>query len=229
MLILFDIDGTILLSGGAGVKAFLGSCKELLGLEVTDERRRFWGGLDPLIFRDLCAGAGIHEWEPHHEGFRGRYAQQLREHLSPPGVVRLLPGVRALVDAVDRHPATTLGLLTGNYPETGRFKIELAGLDPDRFEVAAGGIDGGSRRDLPRVAMQRFAERVGRPADPSKVVIIGDTPNDVDCAKANGCRVLAVATGMYSIDELRDCGADLAVQDLADTDALLRWLLAEGD
>jgi phosphoglycolate phosphatase len=228
MLILFDIDGTLLLSRGAGVKAFLESCRELLGLEMKDERRRFSGGLDPLIFRDLCQAQGVHDWERHHDAFRTRYGEAIRRHLAPEGVVERLAGSLELVREVDAHPAATLGLLTGNYPETGRFKIERAGFDPDRFEIAAWGIDGGSRRDLPKVAMTRFHDRRGHPVAPSDVVIIGDTPNDVDCAKANGCRVLAVATGMYSTEELAECGADLVVADLSATTRLKSWLFGAG-
>ena len=225
MLVLFDIDGTMLLSGGAGVKAFLSSCSEVFKMEAADDRKRFSGGMDPLIFRDLCALNGIDDWKSHHDGFRVRYGELLRRHLAPPGVVRRLPGVSELIDGVDADPRATLGLVTGNYPETGRFKIELSGIDPDRFEVAAWGTDGEHRRDLPRVAMERFAAHKGARIDASEVVVIGDTPHDVDCAKHNGCRALGVATGLFSVDELRACGADLAVENLADTKALLDWIL----
>lgn len=225
MLILFDIDGTLLLSGGAGVQAFLAGLKEMFGVELKDERRRFSGGLDPLIFRELCRLGGIEPDAEKHDRFRERYAELLYRHLSPEGVVRRLPGAKELVTAVDEHERATLGLLTGNYPETGRFKIERAGFDPARFEVAAWGIDGEHRRDLPRVAMTRFHDRKARAIDPADVVIIGDTPNDVDCAKHNGCRVIGVATGLYSVAELEACGADLAVENLADTSRLLDWML----
>ncbi len=224
MLVLFDIDGTILVSGGVGVKAFLSSCTEVFQMEAADDRKRFSGGMDPLIFRDLCALHGIEDWRRHHDGFRERYTQRLREHLAPPGIVKILPGVRELVDAIDSDPRSSLGLVTGNYPETGRFKLEQTGIDPDRFEVAAWGVDGDHRRDLPRVAMERFAARRGSPIDPSKVVVIGDTPHDVDCAKHNGCRALGVGTGLFTPAELRECGADLAVENLADTKAILDWL-----
>lgn len=224
MLVLFDIDGTILLSGGAGVRAFLRSCDELFAMETADDRKRFSGGLDPLIFRDLCAMHGVSDWERHHESFRQRYRAALEENLSLPGVVTPLPGARELVRAVDAHEAATLGLVTGNYPETGAFKLKTVGLDPARFEVAAWGVDGGHRRDLPRVAMERYRDKIGETIDPREVVVIGDTPHDVDCAKHNGCRVIGVATGLFSVDELRDCGADLAVSDLADTATLLSWI-----
>lgn len=226
MLVLFDIDGTILLSGGAGVRAFLRSCDELFAMETADDRRRFSGGLDPLIFRDLCAMHGVADWERHHDSFRERYRVALEKTLSEPGVVTPLRGARELVRAVDAHEGATLGLVTGNYPETGAFKLRTVGLDPTRFEVAAWGVDGNHRRDLPRVAMERYREKTTRTIDPRDVVVIGDTPHDVDCAKHNGCRVIAVATGMFSVDELRECGADLAVADLSDTPSLVKWIEA---
>jgi phosphoglycolate phosphatase len=224
MLVLFDIDGTILLSGGAGVRAFLRSCDEIFAMETADDRKRFSGGMDPLIFRDLCAMHGVADWERHHDAFRARYGVALERNLSEPGVVKALPGARELVRAVDEHPNVTLGLLTGNYPETGAFKLRTVGLDPSRFEVTAWGVDGNHRRDLPRVAMDRYRAKYGAPIDPRDVVVIGDTPHDVDCAKHNGCRVIGVATGLFSVDELRECGADLAVGSLAETEELLRWI-----
>lgn len=227
MLVLFDIDGTILLSGGAGVRAFLRSCDDIFQMETADDRKRFSGGLDPLIFRDLCAMHGVEDWERHHDTFRERYRVALEQTLSEPGVVTPLPGARELVHAVDAHDRATLGLVTGNYPETGAFKLRTVGLEPTRFEVAAWGSDGNHRRDLPRVAMERYRAKMGREIDPAEVVVIGDTPHDVDCAKHNGCRVIGVATGLFSVDELHACGADLAVPNLADTATLLAWMCRE--
>lgn len=225
MLILFDIDGTLLLSGGAGVAAFLDSCSDLFGNFVADDRKRFSGGMDPIIFRELCELHGVEHREEHHDRFRKRYHAKLVENLTPPGVVRRLPGVAELIAALAAEPVPTLGLLTGNYPETGAFKIRAAGLDPAVFRLAAWGTDGPHRRDLAPVAMRRYAELHGREVAPRDVVIIGDTPKDVDCARHSGCRVLGVATGLFSVEELMESGADRAVSDLTQTRELVDWLL----
>ncbi len=119
----------------------------------------------------------------------------------------------------------TLGVLTGNYPETGRLKLEAAGLDTAWFPVAAWGSDAASRRDLPPLAMRRHETLTGRRLEPGHVVVIGDTPHDVDCARASGCRSLAVATGPYRADDLVASGADLVVEDLSGTESLVKWIL----
>ncbi|MHC4828401.1 MAG: HAD hydrolase-like protein, partial [Planctomycetota bacterium] len=139
--------------------------------------------------------------------------------------VELLPGVRELLDGLGAIDGVTLGLLTGNYPETGRLKIQAAGLDPDLFAVAAWGSDGQSRSDLPALAMTLYRQRMGRPVDPQNVVVVGDTPHDVACARAHGCRCLAVATGTYSREKLAGCEPDLLLDDLTETDAILDWIV----
>ena len=136
-----------------------------------------------------------------------------------------LPGVTELIEALSQETETCLGLLTGNYPETGRMKIEAAGLDLDSFAVAVWGVDGAHRRELPVVAMEQYAAHTGRTIEPQDVLIIGDTVHDIDCARANGCRCLAVATGVGTADELAAHEPDLLVDDLSDTSSILAWIL----
>jgi phosphoglycolate phosphatase-like HAD superfamily hydrolase len=135
--------------------------------------------------------------------------------------------VKELVSRLGEIEHVTLGLLTGNYPETGKLKIRCAGLDPDVFVIAAWGIDGATRRDLPPVAMDRLASHAGRRFEGRNVVIIGDTPHDVDCAKAHGCRSIGVATGVFSVPQLQASGADIAVPDLGQVDEIVAWLLQD--
>jgi phosphoglycolate phosphatase-like HAD superfamily hydrolase len=118
----------------------------------------------------------------------------------------------------------TLGLLTGNYPETGRLKIEAAGLNPEVFTINAWGCEGQRRRDLPPLAMQRYVQSNGGSIAAQRVVIVGDTPHDVDCARAHGCRSIGVATGAFCVEALREAGADLAVDDLSEVDGIVAWL-----
>ncbi len=84
---------------------------------------------------------------------------------------------------------------------------------------------GANRRDLPGCAMLRYHEHAGRAIEPRDVVVIGDTPHDVDCARAHGCRSLAVATGTFSREMLSQCEPDLVVEDLSDTESVLGWIL----
>jgi phosphoglycolate phosphatase-like HAD superfamily hydrolase len=226
MLVLFDIDGTILLTQGAGVKAMQDAGRDLYGQHFTIDGIEFSGRLDTLIWADLTQRNGVENTDHEHDRFRAAYGAKLAERLRTNPTAQLLPGVKALVEALDEADHATIGLLTGNYPETGRLKIQAAGLDPDLFKVNAWGCDGRARRDLPPLAMERHRQLVGRPITGESVVIIGDTPHDIDCARTHGCRSIGVATGAFSVADLQEIGADLTVPTLADTDGLLRWLLA---
>jgi len=227
MLILFDIDGTLLLTQCAGMKAMHIAAQELFGSHVNFEGIEFAGRLDPLIWADL---ARKHDIDPaEHDRFRDAYARRLAQLFEEEPTSWLLPGVSTLVGDLRSRPEITLGLLTGNYPETGRLKIRTAGLDPAFFTVAAWGTDGPDRRDLPPVAMKHYAALHGREIEAERVVVIGDTVHDVRCAKAHGCRSLAVGTGPTSdLSVLAAAGADLAVKDLSDTSAVLEWMLNLG-
>lgn len=225
MLLLFDIDGTLLLTERAGVASMLLAGRELFGEHFSFDGIEVAGRLDSLIWRDLCARNAVADTPENHDRFRARYGLALADRLVVDPTARALPGVAPLLSALRQRDAAVLGLLTGNYPETGRLKIASAGLDPDQFLVAAWGIDAAARRDLPPVAMRRHRELLGRDVAPEQVAIIGDTPHDVDCAKHNGCRVVAVATGSFSVEQLSRAGADLVVETLED-ERVLRFLAA---
>ena len=200
---------------------------ELYGNHISFEGVDFAGRLDPLIWADVARNHGI-DASAEHDRFRAGYASHLHRLFEVEATSRLLPGVRELVEAIATHADLTLGLLTGNCPETGRLKISKAGLDPDVFPIAAWGDDAPQRADLPPVAMRRYAEHKGCHIEGDQVLIIGDTIHDVQCAQAHGCRSLAVATGPgYSIQQLHDTVADLVVEDLSDTKRILTWVLNE--
>ncbi|MHC5113404.1 MAG: HAD family hydrolase [Planctomycetota bacterium] len=224
MLILFDIDGTMLASQGAGMAAMLAAGQRLIGAHFSFEGIDVAGRIDPHIWADLAAAAGVDDPDGMHETFRATYHEILDANLTADPTPRLLPGVRELIARLETEASVTLGVLTGNYPETGKLKIETAGVDMDTFPVAAWGNDGSHRRDLPQVAMDRYRDATGREIAAARVVIIGDTPHDVDCARANGCRVIAVATGGYTSEALATCEPDLLVDDLSDTDQIVAWI-----
>lgn len=224
MLVLFDIDGTLLLSRGASLQCFQAAGREVLGRDLAVNGRNFGGGLDPLIWRELCRLNGVPDADAHHAAFRAAYGRLLRERLAEGGVAYALPGVPALLDALRARDDLSVGLLTGNYPETGCLKLAAAGLDVERFGAAAWGTDGGHRRELLPVALARHAARTGRRLPPQRVVVVGDTPHDVDCAAAHGARSLAVATGSHPEHELAAAGASLVLPDLTDAPRVLEWL-----
>jgi phosphoglycolate phosphatase-like HAD superfamily hydrolase len=225
VLVLFDIDGTLLLSHRAGTQSMLAAVQELFGDHMTIDGVEIAGRMDPLIWECVALANGVADPAAHHNRFREVYGDHLTRCLAAGHRVDLLPGIRDLVEALARHDGVTLGLLTGNYPETGRLKIEAAGLDPELFPVAAWGDDGASRRALPAVAMRRYEQVTGRPVDPRDVVVIGDTIHDIDCARAQGCRCLAVATGGSTREALAEQEPDLLVDDLSDTAVIVDWVL----
>jgi phosphoglycolate phosphatase-like HAD superfamily hydrolase len=224
MLILFDIDGTLLHSLSAGIHAMGAALRELHGTDPDWGKVEVHGRLDTLIWRELGAVHGYPLDDAAHAAFRDTYAGHLERRLAERNTVEALPGAAALVDAAAGLSGTTIGLLTGNYERTGRLKVRHAGIDPDRFVVNAWGDDGPDRRSLVPVAMNRYRERHARAVDPQQVLIIGDTPYDVDCARAAGARVLATATGKFTVDELHAAGADRTVPDLSDTASIMRWI-----
>jgi phosphoglycolate phosphatase-like HAD superfamily hydrolase len=228
MLILFDIDGTLLHSLSAGIHAMSAAIRELHGAEADFARVEVHGRLDTLIWRDLGRIHGFATDDAAHARFKECYSGHLERRLAERNTVEAMPGAHELVDAVRAIEGVTSGLLTGNYERTGRLKVRHAGIDPDHFVVNAWGDDGPDRRSLVPVAMGRYRDRHGRAVDARDVTIIGDTPHDVDCAHAAGARVIAVATGKFGIDALREAGADLAVADLRDTASLARWIVRAG-
>ncbi len=232
MLILFDIDATLITTGGVGVRAMADAGRELHGEAFTSDGVEFSGRLDPLILADLLVRNGREPTRDSLEAMRGAYRRHLVRCLAAPGDRRMLPGVGTLLDALGDIPGLTLGLLTGNFADTGSMKLRACGIDPERFGIRVWGDESPheppARDHLPPVAMARYRERFGRDAEPSRVTIIGDTVHDVRCARAHGCRALAVATGRYSLSDLASAGAHHAVPTLADTPEILAWLLSPG-
>jgi len=236
MLILFDIDGTLLRSRGAGMRCMEAAGAEIFGRPFPSDGVDFGGALDPHIYLQLCERHGLPEGAGELPRFRAAYARRLAGVLgggagsahgtSGSAIAWPLPGVPALLDALHGRPELTVGLLTGNWPETGALKLAAAGLPVERFVVNAWGEDGARRPDLLPVALARYAERHGRELPARRVVVVGDTPRDVEVARTHGARALAVATGHHKAEALAAAGADLVVQDLSETERLLEWLTA---
>jgi phosphoglycolate phosphatase-like HAD superfamily hydrolase len=220
-LLLFDLDGTLLLTHGAGVRSMERAGQTVWGSEFSLAEVMIGGGLDPLIVREALAKLGQKLDPGDHERFKALYEEELKSDLASNKTVQVLPGITEVLSTAREHDHSILGLLTGNYAGTGLAKLEAAQLPHHWFELKIWGDDGHTRPDLVRVAMQR----VGNIA-PNHVFVIGDTPRDIDCAHQNGCYCVAVATGGYTRDELTQAGADIVFDDLSDTAALWAFLHA---
>lgn len=223
-LVLFDIDGTILLSDGAGRRAIHDALREVFGGGVGPDAHRFDGKTDRQIVREAMRHEGHEDdaIDEHMQRLLERYLANLRRELRDPAhPPRLLPGVNALLDAVEAHEGMHLGLLTGNLAEGAAVKLEAVGIDFDRFAVGAFGSDAEHRPHLPEVAIRRAREELGLDLPGDRLVIVGDTPADVECGRAVGARAVAVATGRYGVEQLRACGPVAVFEDLSDTRAVM--------
>jgi phosphoglycolate phosphatase-like HAD superfamily hydrolase len=229
MLLLLDIDMTMISTGGCGMKAMTDTGRELFGPAFSTDGISFAGRLDPLIISDMLRKHGIEDAPERHRQFRSVYKGHLERRLATPNIGRSLPGVQELLAALSRRSEITLGVLTGNFEETGSMKLRACGIDPTIFAVAVWGDESPhhppKREHLVPVAITRAERQRGSTLHPKQVVVIRDTPHDIHCARAHGCRSLGVATGHSNLDELRAAGADLALPDLSSTTSVLDWLL----
>jgi phosphoglycolate phosphatase len=230
-LVLFDIDGTLLWTDGAGRRAIHQALLDEMGTAGPIQGFRFDGKTDPQIVRELLAAAAHPdaESEARVAAVCRRYVELLHAELTKPTQsTTVMAGVRELLAAlepVEREGAALVGLLTGNLERGAALKLRSAGLDPARFAVGAYGSDSHRRADLPAVAARRAAERTGRTFTGEAIVILGDTPDDVACGRPIGARSVAVATGFYDVAALRAAGAAHVFPDLSDTAAVLTALL----
>ena len=212
-LILFDIDGTLVSTGGDGVKAFGEAFEAAFGIPNATEKTKFAGRTDYSLFRELCQWNNVEFSVAHRDLFFENYLRLVDNHLQAgeggpfPGVVRLLDDLAALPDA----PA--IGLLTGNIEAGAKRKLNTYGLW-DRFAFGGFANDNEDRNLIAAAAKAKGSEYLERPLEGGEIVVIGDTPKDVTCGKYIGARTLGVATGGASLEELVACTPDWAVPDL---------------
>lgn len=218
-LILFDIDGTLIDSRGAGRDAMAAAGRSVFGESFRFDDVEFAGQLDPAILAE-AAVAARHDVTPQQQrAFEERYLEELRKRLRRPPSPFTLPGVRELLERLDRvavQGALRGGLLTGNARAAATLKLEAVGIERHRFTINAFGDEARTRPDLVALARDRHRRSVGDDVPPDRTVVIGDTPRDVAAAKAHGCVALAVATGSYDADALAAAGADRVVASLED-------------
>lgn len=223
-LVLFDIDGTLLWTDGAGRRAIQAALLAESGTAGPIENYRFDGKTDPQIIHELLAAAGHPlAGDPHHQDrVCRRYLTLLAAELeASAGRSRLYPGVLELLELLERRRDTVVGLLTGNLAQGAALKLKAAGLDPARFQVGAYGSDAADRTRLPAIAVRRAGDLMGRVVRGSDVVIMGDTPADMTCGRSIGARAIGVATGFYGTAELLAAGAYAAFDSFADPGPVL--------
>ena len=224
-LILFDIDGTLVLTGGAGLRAMNRACRDLVGHDsaldgvvlagrtdwiiLDDTLRRHGRALNPTLLGDL----------------RESYLRHLGEEIELPGTgtKRALPGVHQLLHELVERADVAVGLLTGNFADGAKIKLEHFDLWK-YFRFGAFGDDSADRNALVPIAVERAREQGIAEADPRDVLVVGDTPFDVECALAAGAVPVGVATGGFTSAQLRDSGAEIVFEDLSNTSAFLNLL-----
>ena len=224
---LFDIDGTLLWSRGAGRRAMERALLAVAGSRGSSDHR-YDGKTDRQIVREAMRYAGFSDADI--DGAMDRiialYLTELAVELDRADHgVELLPGVREILDALEKRDDVVLGLLTGNVVDGAERKLRAVGIDFARFVVGAYGSDGEHRHDLPAIARDRASALTGRDVGGPACVIIGDTPNDVACARSIGARAIAVATGHFDVPTLRDCNPHAVFADLTDTAAVVRAIV----
>jgi phosphoglycolate phosphatase len=221
-VILFDIDGTLVLTGGAGGRAMTRAFADLYKIPNGFEGVPFNGRTDAWIVSQAAAAHGIDDEALSH--FKPLYLDYLAEELHKPGPRKgVMPGISPLLDALAQRDDVFLALLTGNYELGARLKLQH--FDLWRYFVCgAFGDTTHDRNGLLPEALARVAVCGGPHAAPGDTVVIGDTPLDVGVAVAGGARSIAVATGSHTTDELHASGADVVFEDLSDLEAVLAAL-----
>ncbi|MGH7650507.1 MAG: HAD family hydrolase [Gemmatimonadaceae bacterium] len=226
-LVLFDIDGTLLSSAGLG-RAAMQRALELVFGSKGDPEYRYDGKTDRQIVRDVMRLEGHSDAhiDEKMEKLIDLYVVGLQEGVkSGKFNVQPLPGVLEILDALEDRDDVVLGLLTGNIAPGARIKLRAAGIDPNRFRVNAFGSDHEHRPELPAIAQRRASETLGIKVTGEKLVVIGDTPADIDCGRSLGARAIGVASGHYTVKQLLSHKPYAALPSLTDTKKVLETIL----
>lgn len=216
---LFDIDGTLLLTQGAGRDALILALRDHFGVHDDLQGIAFSGRTDPLIVADILARHRLEFVGDGHDRFWDLVVDHMQRLMDPPRG-GLLPGVPAVLDRVGSRSDWVPALLTGNVTRMADLKLAAFGVR-ERFAFGTYGQEGVDRDALARLAVSRAAERHG--VGPERCIVVGDTEHDVQCARAAGAHAVAVATGSRSLAQLQACAPDLALADLTQPAQLFEW------
>jgi phosphoglycolate phosphatase len=226
-LVLFDIDGTLLNSEGLGRASMQRALAEIFG-SSGNPSYRYDGKTDKQIVRDVMRleGHSDEHIDSRMETLILIYLEGLRTGAkSGKFNVRPLEGVVELLDALEARKDVVLGLLTGNVEPGARVKLTAAGINPDRFRVNAFGSDHEHRPQLPAIAQRRASEILGLDIAGERLIVIGDTPADIECGRTLGARAIGVASGHYTVEQLQAHDPYAVFPSLANTANLLETIL----
>lgn len=215
-LVLFDIDGTLLISRGIGREAKRQAMQECFGMTGDLDNHVFGGKTDWRIVAELLAPHGLSADDvgramPAYEAVMARRMRAIMDGYRADPIAHAME----LVSALRQHDNALIGLVTGNTSKTAAIKLEMAGFDPAWFPVGAFGNESAARQDLTRLALARAREHTGLPIDGADVVVIGDTPDDIRAARAINAIAVAVCTGYASRDKLIGSDPDYLLADLS--------------
>ena len=213
--VLFDIDGTLLVTGGAGAVAWQRAFRELHGVDADIDEHTHAGMTDPeiaaIVFREVIGREGSAAERA--EAIAG-YLSHLQQAVEESAGYRVMPGIEELLPRLAGE-GILLGLVTGNIEAAAHIKLARGELN--RFFAFGGyGSDSSDRTELTRKAIERGSQVSGHPLDKAETIAIGDTPRDVKAGHGAGIRVVGVATGKYSAAELEEAGADWSIEDVTE-------------
>jgi phosphoglycolate phosphatase-like HAD superfamily hydrolase len=226
-LVLFDVDGTLMLLDNVANNAFKAMTREIFGIEASIFDVRCSGKTDSLILEEVMLTRGVNEHEilvKKNLAFE-RYCFYFAKYLDNGDNYLIYPGVIPLLENLSRNECVHLGLLTGNVEFTAWKKLEKAGLK-DYFAFGSFGNESKVRSELVGIAVERAREKFGITFQGKEVVIIGDSVHDVECGKGYGARSIAVATGFHSREELLNAHPDMLFDDLSDYQSVIDVILS---
>jgi phosphoglycolate phosphatase len=219
-ILLFDIDGTLVRTGGAGKAAMEAALQSAFQIREINDTVPYSGRTDRDIGRELLSVHGIDATPENQRRLTDTYLDHLPAYLHKKGG-DVCPGVEAILKTAHRRDGVLLGLLTGNIRRGAATKLGHFGLW-DYFSFGGFGDDHYDRDDVARSALNAVGTHTGRAVDPTDVWVIGDTPLDVRCARAVGAKAVAVATGWHDLEELAGCKPDVLLRDLSEATELMR-------
>jgi phosphoglycolate phosphatase len=222
-LLLFDIDGTLITSGGAGERALRLGFHDRFGVDDDLQTVEIAGRTDSGIARRMLHAHGLPETPENITGFVDSYLNRLAEQLPLSRSGGLLPGIIPLLDALKSRPEMVLALLTGNVERGAELKLTHYGVW-NYFEFGAFADDHHDRNELGPFAQHRASAKHGAEIPPERIFVLGDTPHDIACARAIGAKAIGIATGKFTREELAACQPDFVFSDLSDLPAVLSVL-----
>ena len=227
-LLLFDIDGTLILTGGAGIRALNRAFCQVVGTVNAMDGIRPHGKTDLAIIREIFVTHG--EPRPSQNSLSqvlDLYVKFLPDEVHQSNSYRILPGILRFLEDFHGRKELAFGLATGNVERGARIKLERGDLNR-YFSFGGFGSDAESRSELVRCAAEKGARHAGQAVDPRETFVIGDTPRDIDAGREAGFRTVGVATSDYSKEDLHAAGADLVLSDFErDRDQFLRMARIE--